>query len=270
MKTLFALSQVVLIAFVAIGVVRLAVGPGAVRATAAVWRDWRKTFRLAVGIWLGVFVVDLVQTGDDQQVTRLVGVDYTGLLHSIEGAIVAQVQALFGFRPLIDLLSFAYLILFPGLLFGMAFAYDRLRDDTSLMRTALVFSLNYVLCIPFYLFFPVNEPWYHSPAGVTLLTDEVHPWLIDILRPMSGLDNCFPSYHTSLTISLVLLARETAPRAVGRFATIAGALIIASTVILGFHWVLDLLAGVLAGWFVHHVSKRLAEGTEPVPVWTRS
>ncbi|MFG0319210.1 MAG: hypothetical protein ACF8XB_18190, partial [Planctomycetota bacterium JB042] len=76
--------------------------------------------------------------------------------------------------------------------------------------------------------------------------------------------------HTSLTVSLVLLARETAPRAFARVATASGAVIVSSTVLLGFHWVLDLVAGVLAGWFVHHVSKRLAESTDLVPVATRS
>src|SRR5690606_28409125 len=141
-------------------------GAGAAKATASVWRDWRKTFRLAVGVWLAVFAFDLIQTSDDHEVTRLIGVDYTPLLHGLEGGLVARIQDLLGFRPLVDVLSFAYLILFPGLLFGLAFAYDRLRDDTSLKRTAYVYSLNYVLCLPFYVFFPVNEPWFHSPAGV--------------------------------------------------------------------------------------------------------
>lgn len=270
MKSLLAISQLVLIGVVAVAFVRLAVGPGALRATGAVWREWRKPFRIAVGLWLAVFVIDLLQTGDDHKMTRLVGVDYTTILHGFEGEFVRWMQRLFGFRPLTEILTFAYLILFPGLLFGMAFSYDRLGDDASLKRTAYVYSLNYLLCLPFYFFFPVNEPWFHSPAGVTALMDSVHPWLIDIVRPMSGIDNCFPSYHTSLTISLVLLARETGPRWFSRVATGAGGLIVLSTIVLGFHWILDLVAGVLAGWFVHVLSKRLAESTELVPVATRS
>jgi hypothetical protein len=32
----------------------------------------------------------------------------------------------------------------------------------------------------------------------------VHDFLIEWFRPMSGLDNCFPSFHTSLTVVIVL------------------------------------------------------------------
>ena len=270
MKTALALFQVVLIAVAAIAYVRLAVGPGAVRATGAVWRDWRKTFRLAVGIWLAIFVFDVIQTGGDAEMTRSLGVDYTGVIHEFEGSIVATLQSWFGFRPFTDLLSLAYLILFPGLLFGMAFAYDRLGDDASLKRTAYVYSLNYLLCLPFYIFAPVREPWSESGSGVLPVMDEVHPWLIDIVRPMSGLDNCFPSYHTSLTVSLVLLAWETGPRVFSRAVAVSGVLIVASTVVLGFHWMMDLMSGVVAGWFIHVVARRMVFEPIAVPVTTRS
>jgi len=117
---------------------------------------------------------------------------------------------------------------------------------------------------------PVREPWHEGASGVLPLMDKVHPWLIDIVRPMSGLDNCFPSYHVSLTVSLMLIAWETGPRAFSRGVHWSGGLIILSTVVLGFHWVTDLLAGVVAGVFIHVVAKRMALSPVAVPVTTRS
>lgn len=261
MKTCLGFLQVALIFAVVIAFVRLAVGAGAARATWNVWRELprRPTFQFAVGIWLAVFLIDLWQTEYELLPHPQRPEDFTAIFHQIEGALPATIQSIFEFWPLTFILSFAYLIVFPGLLFANAHAFDRLDDGYRVRLTAYVYLLNYLLCLPFYLFFPVHEPWEHGPAGVRPLMDHIHPWLIDIVRPMSGIDNCFPSYHVSLTVSLVLIARGSGLPRYARAATISGVFIIFSTVYLGFHWLTDLVGGLVAGTFVFWVSRPLAE-----------
>jgi len=275
MKAILGIAQVALIAACVVWYVRLAIGRPALGATARVWKEAprRPHFRTAVLIWLCVFLIDLVQTGMEhirppevRRLTESLSKDFTSVIFQFEGNATAWLQDQLMFPPLTWLLTFAYLILFPALLFGSAHAYDRLNDFRRLRMTAYVYAFNYLLCLPFYIFFPVTEPWRMSPAQVLPLMDSVHPWLIDIVRPMSGLDNCFPSYHCSLTISLVLVACSGAPRRFARAALISGGLILLSTVYLGFHWVLDLLTGVLAGGFVYEVSRRLSQNDLPVRV----
>lgn len=275
MKILLAIGLIALIFIFIFGYVRLALGGRGTRSTIDVWREFksRPVFRQAVMIWLFVFLFDLVQTSLDQDLTRSLRIDFTPVLFEFEGTATAWVQQTLSlglsFKPFTWLLALAYWILFPALLFGSAHAYDRLDDAPRLKMTAYVYALNYLFCLPFYILFPVVEPWAYSPANVVALSDHhMTGSLIDILRPMSGLDNCFPSYHTSLTVSLVLIALSGTPRAFARAATASGALILLSTVYLGFHWVLDLLTGVIAGCFVYGVARWMVyeDVAMPVPV----
>lgn len=268
MKILLSCALVALIFVFTALFVRLALGRPGWRPTLRVWREWRPAFRQALLIWLAVFLFDLMQTALDGGLSRSLRADFTPVLFAFEGDFVARLQSALSFAPLSWLLAFAYVILFPALLFGSAHAYDRLGDVPRLKMTAYAYGLNYLFCLPFYIFFPVTEPWY-SQAGVAPLTDlHVWPWLIDILRPMSGLDNCFPSYHTSLTVSLVLIAAAGSQRAFARAAAVSGALIVVSTVYLGFHWMLDVLTGVIAGLFVYGVARWMVfeDSDLPLPV----
>jgi membrane-associated phospholipid phosphatase len=68
-----------------------------------------------------------------------------------------------------------------------------------------------------------------------------------ILRPMSGIDNCFPSFHTSLAVTVALFAIRSGRRAFAVVMTAMAAAIIFSTVYLGVHWLTDVGAGIIVG-----------------------
>jgi len=63
---------------------------------------------------------------------------------------------------------------------------------------------------------------------------------------MSGVDNCFPSFHVSLTV-LVVAACFTFRVPMRICAAALGATIVLSTFVLGVHWVPDMIAGVAVG-----------------------
>lgn len=144
--------------------------------------------------------------------------------------------------------SVAYFIVFPMLAVGMAFALARRENSVYLRVFSRSIALNYLLSLPFYIFYPIPERWIFPESGATLLSDRISSQLIEIFRPLSGLDNSFPSAHVSITIIVLILACVFHMRY--RYALLSlGATVILSTYALGIHWVADIVAGVALGGF---------------------
>ncbi|MEJ2582293.1 MAG: phosphatase PAP2 family protein, partial [Acidobacteriota bacterium] len=120
-------------------------------------------------------------------------------------------------------------------------------------------TADYLVSLPFFLFFPVPEKWAYPESGAVLLSDLWAPGLIEFFRPISGLDNCFPSFHVSLTVVTVIMA--FAYRLRYRWAALwLGVLITLSTSVLGIHWMTDIAAGLAAGVLAFGVA-RLINGS---------
>ncbi len=139
--------------------------------------------------------------------------------------------------------SFSYFALLPLMLFGSAvFAWRR-----SSIRPARVltfsFIINYVLSLPFFMFFPVPERWAFPDSGAILLSDLLSTRLIEMIRPISGLDNCFPSVHVSFSILVILSAFWLKTR-LRHSILFLGLSVVLSTFALGIHWIPDILFGL--------------------------
>lgn len=257
------LLHLALILAVVVLCVRLALGrAGSIRETVGVWRDLgsRPFTQRALWIWSLVFVVDLIETSNDGALSTLLGLDFTPAIARFECGAAGAFQSLFASVPLSWLLALAYTVLFPGLLFGLAHAYDRRKDPQALLEVVFAYGINYLAVLPFYLLFPVTEPWSCAGSGVVALTDlHLSPALQAVVRPMSGIDNCFPSYHTSLMVSLMAIALRYGPRPLAWFTSVAGVLVVLSTVYLGFHWFVDVAAGIAWGLAVVPIGRRIAQ-----------
>ena len=142
--------------------------------------------------------------------------------------------------------SISYFLAFPLLALGavVAFAW---REEVAAFRTlCLAVAIDYVVSLPFFLFFPLPERWAYPDSEAILLSDLWTSKLIEWIRPVSGLDNCFPSSHVSLMVVMILICY----RFQARFRTTVlalGSIVILSTLVLGVHWVPDVLAGVAVG-----------------------
>ena len=100
------------------------------------------------------------------------------------------------------------------------------------------------------------ERWAYPDSGAILLSDFWAPELIDLFRPISGLDNCFPSSHVSLTVVMVGLAFLYRLRF--RWVCLwIGLLVILSTSVLGIHWLTDIAAGLATGVLALQVARVL-------------
>jgi membrane-associated phospholipid phosphatase len=100
----------------------------------------------------------------------------------------------------------------------------------------------YGLSLPFYLFLPIPERWAYPESHAILLSDLWSAKLIEAIRPISGVDNCFPSFHVSGTFATVFVwfvFRLRFRYSIG----FLGGTVALSTMLLGIHWLADIIAG---------------------------
>ncbi|MFC7681303.1 phosphatase PAP2 family protein [Paenibacillus sp. GCM10028914] len=173
--------------------------------------------------------------------------DFTPMIFQWEGFIVKHVQEFFHSTWLTPILAFFYLLVFQALIIGSIGVYLIQHNKTLVYATCYAILINYAMAIPFFLLFPVNEIWSYQPAGVTFYMLEVFPNFESVYRPLSGLNNCFPSLHTSLSVTMAILAFRSGNKRWAIITGISAALIIFSIFYLGIHWVSDMIAGVCLG-----------------------
>ena len=142
--------------------------------------------------------------------------------------------------------SASYFLLFPVLCLSVAWALARRTDPRPYQAVSLAVAIDYVVSLPFFIFFPVPERWASPVTEAMLLSDKVSDTLIEVVRPLSGLDNSFPSFHVSLTV-LVVAACFMFRVPMRLSALVFGATIVLSTFVLGVHWIPDMIAGFALG-----------------------
>ncbi|MCQ6560892.1 phosphatase PAP2 family protein [Paenibacillus mendelii] len=176
-------------------------------------------------------------------------VDFTSFFQSIEGSFVSNLQHTFENEILTLVVSFVYVVVFQAMLIASIGIYT-FQDKTKQMYYATCYAImiNYLVAIPFYFFFPVNEVWAHDPSVRFLMLD-VFPNFETEYRALSGLNNCFPSLHTSISVTLAVLALRSGNKRWAWFCSICAAIVIFAIFYLGIHWLIDMLGGLLLGLF---------------------
>lgn len=159
--------------------------------------------------------------------------------YSFEGHDLTNIILVYGY-------STAYYFIFPAMCIAVAWALAARQDIKPFRVLTFAVLIDYLISLPFFLFFPVMERWTHAESGAMLLSDRWSSKLIEIVRPVSGLDNCFPSSHTSITVVVVLVCFLFNVRF--RSPVLAlGITVIISTFVLGIHWLPDMIAGAAVG-----------------------
>lgn len=198
--------------------------------------------------------------------------DFTPLIHSFEGNFVHHFQQWFRNDGVTVVVGFFYIVIFQALLLSSLSIYTAENKNQMVYATIYAVIINYVIAIPFYLFFPVNEVWSYAPAHVQFLMLDIYPNFEQQYRALSGLNNCFPSLHTSVSVTLAIMAIRSGNKRWAVFTTISAAIIVFSIFYLGIHWLTDMIGGlVLAGtastlgyWLAHRSPLR-SPAMLPVP-----
>jgi len=208
--------------------------------------DWIWLFYVAT--LAVVILLDILETRYDGVITSHLHWEFTSFFLSVEGPATGLFQAL-NHPWLTWFLSVIYLYLFPvmGVVAMMATYHGGEYQVTRKIFWGGI--LNYILILPFYALVPVSERWAVSDGEVGLLMNQISPLLIQGLRPLSGVNNCFPSFHTSLAFTIAMICAASANKRMRRTMTGLAWLVLYSTLYLGFHWALDALAGLVFAAF---------------------
>lgn len=186
--------------------------------------------------------------------------DFTPFFHSIEGSIVASIQRMFEHPALTTVLAFLYIVVLQAILIASIGIYSYKNANKQMYyATCYAIMLNYFIAIPFFLFFPVNEVWAFDPQ-VKFLMLEAFPKFETEYRALSGLNNCFPSLHTSISATLAILAVRSGNKRWATLVCVCAALIIFSIFYLGIHWVIDMCGGLVLATFASTLGMKLAKG----------
>lgn len=170
-------------------------------------------------------------------------IDYTAAVARLGTGLIYALQRL-EWPPVTHLLTYVYVILFPLLGVCALILFLASQNWSAMRRLVIAFLVNYLVAIPFYLFVPVREAW-AADKSIRFLIPTVYPAFEVDYRPLSGLDNCFPSLHTSLALTFALVAWRSGNRRLAIALTTGAALVMLSTLYLGVHWVVDLVGGAL-------------------------
>ncbi|MFC5650115.1 phosphatase PAP2 family protein [Paenibacillus solisilvae] len=185
--------------------------------------------------------------------------DYAAFFQSIEGDFVKNLQHAFHNKYLTTFLGFMYVVVFQALLIASIGIYTRQREDRKMFyAVCYAIMIIYLAAIPFYLFMPVNEVWAYDPTVQFLMvTDHVFPSFETQYRALSGIDNCFPSLHTAISVALSILAVRSGNKRWAWFCCISAAIVIFSIFYLGIHWLIDMCGGVILGAAASTIAMRL-------------
>ncbi|MDS0279510.1 phosphatase PAP2 family protein [Halomicroarcula sp. S1AR25-4] len=234
------------------------------QATAVPQRSWQRLREIAphLSLLVGVLALNRVFRNLGQELSWMLGWNITGLIYTIEGDFVALVQVI-ATPPLTVFFSFVYLYGYVFLATFPVVAYWLLADTDPIQRTLVAYALNYGIGLVFYTLFVAFGPRNLLPNTVQELLYTAYPQSQILTSTVNTNTNAFPSLHTSLSVTVALLARRTRDVYPGWYALSTGlaALVVVSTMYLGIHWATDVVAGALLAV----ASVRLADRYHDLP-----
>jgi membrane-associated phospholipid phosphatase len=188
--------------------------------------------------------------------------DLTATLSGWEGTWPVWFQSTFHSDILTAICAFFYLVVFQSVMIASLAIYTHKKNMKLYYAFCVALLLNYFLAVPFYLFVPVNEVWFVHPQVKFLMLD-AFPSFEQDYRALSGINNCFPSLHTSISVTMALLASRSGIRRWSIFAWSNAVIIVFSIFYLGIHWFTDMVAGVTLALFAVTVGLKVGEWTDP-------
>jgi serine/threonine protein kinase/membrane-associated phospholipid phosphatase len=156
--------------------------------------------------------------------------------------------------------SVVYFFVLPAMLLITGLGLARRADVQPYRVFCVTLSATYAVCLVFYVFFPVPERWAFPESEAILLSDLWTSRLIAAVRPMSGLDNCFPSFHVASAADVAIVCYVFGAR-FRSVAAVAAVAVTLSTFVLGIHWLPDMAAGLalafISVWAALRLEQRL-------------
>ncbi|MFU8866870.1 phosphatase PAP2 family protein [Natronococcus sp.] len=227
-------------------------------------REWRPRVRASVPAFAVLVVVlwlNRVMRQAGPGISERIGIHMTETFYDLEGEFVLVFQSiatgeLTAYFSFIYVYGYAFLLIFPGI------AYFVLSDTLPFRRLLTAYSLNYVIGLAFYLLIIAYGPRNVMPEEltVTMLYDN-SPEYQHLTRQVNRNTNVFPSLHTSLAATVGIFAYETRSSYPKWFpiAVVLAISVAISTMYLGIHWAIDVVAGLVLAVLCVRLSAALVD-----------
>lgn len=219
--------------------------------------------RVELAVLGSVLLVNRLVRDVGVDLSWLVGVNVTAVIHGIEHGAVAQIQTL-GSPAVTAYFGFMYVYGYTFLLVFAFVAYLLLEDPRPLKVLAVSYALNYVIGLAFYIVFVAYGPRNFMPDLVDSLLYVHWPDVQLLTSRVNSNTNVFPSLHASLSATVALLAyryRAAYPRWLP-VATVFAVSISTATMYLGIHWITDVVVGVALAVASVTLAERYVESSE--------
>lgn len=194
--------------------------------------------------------------------------DWTPYIMKLEGNATPILQKMLYNDILTYICTYFYVIVFSILMLASLFIYHHDNNRQALYATFYGVTLNYIFAVPFYMLLPVYEAWTAHP-DLTFLIPEVYPNFEVEYRPFSALDNSFPSLHTSLSLTLALIAFRSGNIRFFRITALSAGWVLFGIIYLGIHWLIDMVAGGILAYICVGIAHRLVQFSlkaRPIPL----
>jgi len=193
---------------------------------------------------VGVLVLNSVLRTVGPTLSWLLSWQITEEIFSLEGEFVAVLQS---YATPAATVYFSYIYIY-GYIFLLVFpviAYLVMQDDRPVRETIIAYALNYVIGVLCYVLFIAYGPRNVMPDLVDQLLYLHWPESNLLTTEVNSNVNVFPSLHTSLAVTVALLAYRTRKQysAWLPISALLAVSVVISTMYLGIHWLTDVIAG---------------------------
>lgn len=216
-----------------------------------------------IALLLGVLLFNRYTRPIVSELSWAIGIPVTDVIYRIEGSFVVSVQSVA--RPwLTAYLAFAYVHLYVFLLAVPLVVYAFAADSRPLRTTGVAYAINYAIGIVCYVLFIAYGPRNFLVGEVESLLYTTYPSLRLLTAEINVNTNVFPSLHTSVAVTVALLAvwtRDRFPRLPYLVVPCTLSVVVA-TMYLGLHWLIDVIGGVVLAAVAVAVAIRVTDGTD--------
>lgn len=169
---------------------------------------------------------------------------YTNWLFSAGGGAIRILQDRLDYQVVADFSILIYVWVYTFILYFTPILILMIDDRATFRRYAIAMLFNYVVLLPFYIFFPVTVTGFYADSGVTPLLYIDTNWG-RMVTSVDPLNNDFPSAHISLVVTalLILVSAGVDYRRYYYFVACGAIGITFSVLYLGVHWLADVFAG---------------------------
>jgi len=221
----------------------------------------------AVSPYLGLaglfFVVRRLTNDLTVRASEAIGLRITDAIYAVEGLAVTQIQdatpaALVPVFSAFYMFGFAYLLVAPIVLYLVAPAIRPLKE------LLVAYVLNYLGGAIMYALFTAYGPRVYVSEHVDGLLYDLFPESQELTAAVSSNTDVFPSLHTSLSVIVLLFAWQTRGL-LPRWFTVSAIVstgVVLSTMVLGIHWVADVVAGLVFAVVCVVAARRLVAAVE--------